>query len=91
MHWSLFSPRWWEPETQIVVEFARTHLVPNGLVASYTEREIVCADADVAGSIDLIVVDPATGIHHIIDHKRSDKLQERREGKHRLRSIETFF
>lgn len=66
--------RWWEPEMQTVMEFAHTHLIPNGMVAHNTEKEIVCQDADVAGSIDLIVFDPSRNQHHIIDHKRTAKL-----------------
>lgn len=68
--------RWWEPEVNIFVEFARDHLVPNGIYAHAAEKEIVCVDADLAGSIDLIVFQPSTGLYHIIDHKRSDKLQK---------------
>jgi len=58
----------------VLYDFVRTRLSPAGIVGYNTEKEIVCADADVAGSLDLIVFDPNTGLHHIIDHKRSDKL-----------------
>ena len=67
--------RWWEPDMQVLLDFCKTTLVPRGIVAAHTEREIVCLDADLAGSIDLIVWDARNGVHHIIDHKRSDKLQ----------------
>lgn len=67
--------RWWEPESQVVVDFARDHMVPKGMYAVATEKEIVCVDADLAGSIDLIVYEPSTKLYHIIDHKRTDKLQ----------------
>ena len=72
--------RWWEEEMRLVVEFARTSMIPHGLLAHSTEKEIVCADADLAGSIDLLAVDPATGVIHIIDHKRSDKLRATMRG-----------
>ncbi len=68
------------PEMDVVHSFAQTHLLPRGLIAYNTEKEIVCADADVAGSIDLILYDPATGMHHVVDHKRSDKLRQSLRG-----------
>lgn len=67
--------RWWQPEMGPVHDFVRDYMIPHGLVAHNTEKEIVCADADVAGSIDLILRDPARGVYHIVDHKRSDKLR----------------
>ena len=67
--------RWWEPEMRVLFAFVRDHMLPRGIVAHRTEMEIVCADADVAGSIDLIAWDAAAGLYHIVDHKRSDKLQ----------------
>jgi len=67
--------RWWEPELRVFFDFARTHLLPRGIVMWNTEKEIVCPDADLAGSIDAIVYEPSTGRHHIVDYKRSDKLQ----------------
>lgn len=72
--------RWWEEEMQLVVDFARKHMRERGLVAHSTEKEIVCIDADLAGSIDLLVVDPDTGVIHIVDHKRSDKLRASMRG-----------
>lgn len=72
--------RWWEPEMTVLFDFVRTHLLPRGIVAWNTEKEIVCREADVAGSIDLIVYEPSTGMHHIIDFKRSDKLAAQMRG-----------
>ena len=72
--------RWWEPEMAVLFDFARKHMIPRGIVAYNTEKEIVCLDADVAGSIDLIVYEPATKMHHIIDFKRSDKLKTQMRG-----------
>lgn len=72
--------RWWDPEMQIVTDFARTHLAPRGIVGFNTEKEIVCQDADVAGSIDLLLYEPSKGIHHILDFKRSDKLSQQMTG-----------
>jgi hypothetical protein len=73
------------PEIKIVRDFVRTHLVPKGIVAFRTEMEMVCADADLAGSIDLIVYEPARGLHHIIDFKRSDKLKKDLRGYGKMR------
>jgi len=67
--------RYWEPEMTILLNFVVHHVIPAGLVARHTEKEIVCVDADVAGSIDLILYDPKRDIYHIVDHKRSDKLK----------------
>lgn len=66
--------RWWEDGMPNVLWFAEEWMVPRGLVSYATEKEIVCQDADVAGSIDLLLYDPQTKVHHIVDHKRSDKL-----------------
>jgi hypothetical protein len=66
--------RWWEPEMQILFDFVRNHMVPRGIVAWNTEKEIVCRDADIGGSIDAILWDPQNKVHHILDFKRSDKL-----------------
>lgn len=63
-----------DPEMSVLVGFVREHMVPRGIVAYNTEKEIVCKDADVAGSIDLIVWDASSAVYHIVDHKRSDKL-----------------
>ena len=63
-----------------VLEFARDYMVPRGIVAWATEKEIVCEDADVAGSVDLICYDPNVDMYHIIDFKRSDKLQSSLRG-----------
>jgi hypothetical protein len=78
--------RWWEPEMKVLFDFVETHLVPRGIVAWNTEKEIVCPDADLAGSIDLIVYEPATKLHHIIDFKRSDKLKEQLWGYAKMRA-----
>mgnify|MGYP001970820330 CR=1 FL=1 len=64
-----------DPEVAIVRDFCARHLLPRGIVAHATEKEIYCADADLAGSIDLILWDGTRGVYHIVDHKRSDKLQ----------------
>lgn len=66
--------RWWEPEMEILFDFVRTHMIPRGIVSWNTEKEIVCRDAGIAGSIDAILWDPANNVHHILDFKRSDKL-----------------
>ena len=78
--------RWWEPDMRVLIDFCRSHLLPRGIVGHNTEKEIVCADADVAGSIDLIVWDPGAKLHHIIDHKRSDKLQMALRGYGKMRA-----
>ena len=67
-------------EMDVLVDFATTHLLPRGITAYNTEKEIVCLDADLAGSIDLIVYDAARKVHHLIDYKRSDKLQSQLRG-----------
>lgn len=67
-------------EVDIVRDFVRTHLVPRGILAHNTEKEIVCKDADLAGSIDLILYDPQNDVYHIVDHKRSDKLKMQLRG-----------
>ena len=68
--------RLWEPEMGVLADFVETMMIPRGIVAFATETEKVCPDADLAGSIDLIVYEPSTGLHHIIDFKRSDKLKQ---------------
>lgn len=73
-----------DPESRVLLDFARDHLLPRGLVSYATEKEIVCLDADVAGSIDAIVYDPARDVHHIIDYKRTDKLQRDLRGYARM-------
>ena len=72
--------RWWEPDIEVLHRFVREHMLPHGLVAFNTEKEIVCRDANVAGSIDLIVWDPRRRVHHIIDFKRSAKLRTQLRG-----------
>lgn len=72
--------RHWEPDMHVLYTFCRTHMIPAGMVAYNTEKEIVCRDANVAGSIDLIVWDPSRGVHHIIDFKRSNKLRSQMRG-----------
>lgn len=72
--------RFWEPESRVLIDFVESFLVPRGIVASATEKEIVCVDADVAGSIDAIVYDPKKKVHHLIDHKRTDKLAQNLRG-----------
>lgn len=81
--------RWWEGEMAVLFAFARQHMLPHNLVAWHTEKEIVCADADVAGSIDLIVWDAASGLYHIIDHKRSDKLETQMRGYSKMGGVMT--
>ena len=78
--------RSWEPEMTILLDFVGRYLVPAGLVAHCTEKEIVCVDADVAGSIDLIVYDAASDTYHIIDHKRSDKLKRDLRGYSKMKA-----
>lgn len=72
--------RWWEPDMQVLYRFCRQYLIPNGIVAFNTEKEIVCKDADVAGSIDLILWDTRRKVHHILDFKRSNKLRSQMRG-----------
>lgn len=72
--------RWWEPEMKILFGFAREHLLPRGIVAWNTEKEIVCKRADLAGSIDAIFYEPSTNMYHIVDFKRSDKLKAQLRG-----------
>jgi hypothetical protein len=67
-------------EMEVVFDFVRRHMLPRGLLVHNTEKEIVCVDADLAGSIDLILYDPANDVHHIVDHKRSDKLRSQMRG-----------
>ena len=71
-------------EMDIVCDFVTRHMVPRGLLAHNTEKEIVCRDADLAGSIDLIVYDPVNKVHHIVDHKRSEKLRSQMRGFQRM-------
>lgn len=78
--------RHWEPEVRVVLDFAAREMLPRGLVAHNTEKEIVCVDADLAGSIDLIVRDSATGVCHIVDFKRSNKLRRDLRGYSRMRA-----
>lgn len=78
--------RHWEPEMAVLFDFVREHLLPRGIVAWNTEKEIVCADADVAGSIDAIFYEPSTGLHHIVDFKRSDKLRAQMRGYGKMRA-----
>ena len=72
--------RWWEPDMGVLYRFCREHLIPRGIVAYNTEKEIVCRDANVAGSIDLIVWDTRREVYHIIDFKRSNKLRSQLRG-----------
>ena len=72
--------RWHERDMQVLFDFCRDVLVPRGIVAHNTEKEIVCRDADVAGSIDLIAWDTRRKVYHIIDFKRSDKLRSQMRG-----------
>jgi len=76
--------RWWEEDMNVLYEFCHTHLVPRGIVAHNTEKEIVLPRADLAGSIDLIVWDPTAKVYHIIDHKRTDKLHAQLRGYKRM-------
>jgi hypothetical protein len=77
--------RWWQEEMQPVFRFAREQMVPRGLVSLSTEKEIVCPDANVAGSIDLLVRCTKTGVIHIVDHKRSEKLRMQLRGYKKMR------
>ena len=75
-----------EPEMDILLDFVGKFLVPKGLVAYNTEKEIVCVDADVAGSIDLVVYDARSDAYHIVDHKRSDKLKRDMRGYSKMKA-----
>lgn len=59
---------------QILFAFVREHLLPRNIIIWNTEKEIVCRDADIGGSIDAILYDADANVHHILDFKRSDKL-----------------
>jgi hypothetical protein len=72
--------RWWEPDIHVLYRFCRDYLIPQGIVAFNTEKEIICRDANVAGSIDLIVWDARRNVHHIVDFKRSNKLKSQLRG-----------
>lgn len=72
--------RWWEGEMKVLFDFAREYLVPRGIVGFSTEKEILYPKADLAGSIDLILYEPSTGLHHILDYKRSAKLKVQMRG-----------
>ena len=78
--------RWWQEEMQPVLRFAREWMVPLGLVSHATEKEIVCPDANVAGSIDLLLRCTKTGVIHIVDHKRSEKLRMQLRGFKKMRA-----
>lgn len=77
--------RSWEGEVGVLLSFLRSYALPAGLKAFRTELEIYCEDADVAGSIDLILHDPALDVYHIVDHKRSDKLRDGFKGFRRMK------
>ena len=64
--------RWWEGEMKVLFQFVHDIRLSGGGI--FYRKEIVCADADVAGSIDLLVKLP-DGTVDIIDFKRSDKLR----------------
>ena len=72
--------RWWEPDMRPLYEFCHKYLIPQGIVGHNTEKEIVFPDANLAGSLDLIVWDERRGVYHIIDHKRTDKLRANLRG-----------
>ena len=72
--------RWWEGELSVLFDFVRRHLLPRGIVIWNTEKEIVCVDADLGGSIDAILYDPSTDLHHILDFKRAAKLASEMRG-----------
>lgn len=66
--------RWWEGEMQVLLDFVKEHMIPRKIVAYNTEKEIVCPDADLGGSVDAILWDDANKVYHILDFKRTDKL-----------------
>ena len=66
--------RWWEGEMSVLFDFLRRYVVPRGIVSHSTEKEIVCEDADIGGSIDALLWDEEAKVVHILDFKRSDKL-----------------
>lgn len=78
--------RHWEPEMRVLETFVREHVVPRGITVFATEKEIVCPDADLAGSIDCILYDAARDVHHIVDFKRSDKLKRDLRGFGKMRA-----
>lgn len=63
-----------EPEMAYLNAFVKRFMLPLGLKIYATEKEIVLPDADFAGSIDLLAVDPS-GVVHVLDFKRTKKLQ----------------
>ena len=73
------------PELNVVKDFAIRYMIPNGLVSWNTEKEVVCEDADVAGSVDLILYDTKKDLYHIVDHKRSDKLKKDLRGYRKMK------
>ena len=77
--------RWWEDDMRVLYDFCREFLIPNGIVAHNTEKEIVFPSADLAGSIDLIVWDQRRNVYHIIDHKRSEKLKLQMRGYEKMK------
>ena len=77
--------RWWQGELSVFFDFAREHLLPRGIVAWNTEKEITCIDADLAGSIDAIFYEPSTGMHHIVDFKETTKLIQQLHGYDKMR------
>ena len=72
------SCRWWSEEMQNVTWFVRTHM--EGMESRHTEFEIYFPEADLAGSIDLILWDRKRRVFHLVDHKRSEKLPREMRG-----------
>ena len=73
-------------EMDVLLRFLVDHTAPRGIVAYATEKEIVCADADVAGSVDAILYEPSRDLYHILDYKRSDKVKRDLRGYGRMRA-----
>ena len=73
-------------DPEVVVGWNFLKLVPDEWAGYRCEWEIVYPEADLAGSIDLVIRNTSTGRIIIIDYKRADKLPERIHG-YRRRSL----
>lgn len=80
--------QWWSAELRVFLDFARTYLLPRGIVAHRTEWEIMYPPADLAGSIDLILYEPARALYHVLDYKRADKLESKLRGYGKMKGLE---
>ena len=64
-------------ELELCMSFLRSH---SHLRAYRTEWAICAPDEDLAGSIDLVLLDPADNRYVLVDWKRSEKLPEKYNG-----------